>query len=149
MSKVRIFVTFDLEHDGDLYDRLVAQSATRSDSGFEVSGRSEPLTMEDPWREAMRTRIGGVDQLIVICGEHTDASRGVSAELRIAQEERTPYFLLWGRRGSMCTRPAAARPGEGMYSWTPEILQNQIIVTRRIGREAASAPKGDDAVREG
>jgi hypothetical protein len=47
----------------------------------------------------------------------------------------------------MCTKPAAAKSGEGMYSWTPEILENQIIVTRRIAREAAGAPKGAEAAR--
>ena len=55
----------------------------------------------------------------------------VSAELRIAQEEQKPYFLLWGRRESMCTKPVGSKRDEGMYSWTREILQNQIVTTLR------------------
>ena len=47
--------------------------------------------------------------MIVICGEHTEASPGMSAEIRIAQEEKTPYFLLWGRRESLCTKPTGAK----------------------------------------
>ena len=55
----------------------------------------------------------------------------VSAELRIAQEEQKPYFLLWGRREIMCTKPVGSKRDEGMYSWTWGILQNQIVTTLR------------------
>jgi hypothetical protein len=55
----------------------------------------------------------------------------VSAELRIAQEEQKPYFLLWGRREHMCTRPVGAKPKDSMYSWTREILHDQIALTLR------------------
>ena len=42
---VNIFVSFDLDHDADLYALLLEQS-TSSSLGFEVSGRSdvEPST---------------------------------------------------------------------------------------------------------
>ena len=55
----------------------------------------------------------------------------VFAELRIAQEEQKPYFLLWGRREIMCTKPTGAKSSEGMYSWTSQILQDQITLTTR------------------
>jgi hypothetical protein len=55
----------------------------------------------------------------------------VSEELRIAQEENKPYFLLWGRREIMCTRPFSAKAKDSMYSWTREILHDQIILTLR------------------
>jgi hypothetical protein len=55
----------------------------------------------------------------------------VGTELRIAQEEQKPYFLLWGRRERMCTRPAGAKRDDSMYSWTWEILQDQITNTLR------------------
>jgi hypothetical protein len=67
----------------------------------------------------------------VICGEHTAASLSASAELRIAREEQKPYFLLWGRRESMCTKPAGARSTDCMYSWTWAILQSRIVMTLR------------------
>jgi len=67
----------------------------------------------------------------VICGEHTEESMSVSAELRIAQDEQKPYFLLWGRRASMCTKPVGAKNADGMFSWTWAILRNQIIMTLR------------------
>lgn len=133
MSRVNIFVSFDLDHDADLYQLLLEQSANAS-FGFEVSGRSEASTLKDPEGVGLRRRIREADLVIVICGEHTDASVGVFAELRIAQEERKPYFLLWGRRDGMCTKPAGAHSSEGMFSWTSHILQDQINVTTRNAR---------------
>jgi hypothetical protein len=130
VSKVQVFVSFDVEHDADLYELLLAQAASPS-SGFAVAGRSEPCRVPEVWSERVRHRIGQADQVIFICGEHTDASTGVGAELRIAREEGTPFFLLWGRREIMCTKPFGARSLEGMYNWTSQILRQQIAVTLR------------------
>ena len=130
MGNVRIFMSFDLDHDGDLHDQLVEESS-RLTAGFEISARSEAGAMTQRWEARVRRRISEVDEVIVICGEHTDASPRVGAEVRIAQEEKKPYFLLWGRRENMCTKPAGSRTVDGMYSWTPEILQHQIIAILR------------------
>lgn len=32
----------------------------------------------------------------------------------------------------MCKKPSTAKPSDTMYSWTPEILQNQIFMHRRL-----------------
>jgi hypothetical protein len=130
MSNVRIFMSFDPENDRDLHDLLLEQSF-RQCSGFEISARTEAATMTDRWDERVRRQISQADEVIVICGEHTGSSVRVSAELRIAQEERKPYFLLWGRRERMCTRPVGSKRDDSMYSWTWEILQDQIITTLR------------------
>ena len=55
----------------------------------------------------------------------------MSIELEIAREEGKPYMLVWGRRDRMCTKPEGALPGEGMYSWTREILESQINIAIR------------------
>jgi hypothetical protein len=125
---IQIFVSFDIDHDGELYERLAAQSTS---AGFNVLGGSERLSATEVWGERTRRRIREADQVIVICGEHTEASTSVSAELRMAQEEKTPYFLLWGRRELMCAKPVGAKPADGMYSWTRQILQDQIKLTSR------------------
>ncbi len=139
MSKVNVFVSFDLEHDADLYALLLEQSESAS-LGFEVSGRSEASTLKDPEGVGLRRRIREADLVIVICGEHTDASKGVFAELRIAQEEQKPYFLLWGRRDRMCTKPVGAKSSEGIYNWTSEILQDQItLMTRKAHWETTTS----------
>ena len=140
MSDVGIFVSFDVDHDGDLTERLVEESR-RPGSGFRISARSHPGTTAASWDERVRRRIREADEVIVICGEHTDASVQVSAEVRIAQEEETPYFLLWGRRELMCTRPTGSRPGDSMYSWTAGILREQIgIALRKAQSQEPSDP---------
>ncbi len=133
MPNVRIFMSFDPDHDQDLHDLLVEQSRRQS-SGFEISARTEAATMTDRWDEKVRRQISEVDEVIVICGEHTASSVRVNAELRIAQEEQKPYFLLWGRRERMCTKPAGSKRDDSMYSWTWEILQDQIVTTLRNAR---------------
>ena len=138
VSKVQVFVSFDIEHDGELFKLLLAESEAPS-SSFEVLSGSERLAPTEIWSESARRWIRKVDQMIVICGEHTESSPRVSGELRIAQEEQTPYFLLWGRRETMCTKPVGAKSLDGMYSWTQQILHDQITVTsRRISADAAA-----------
>ena len=132
-NKVRVFVSYDREHDGDLHDLLVDQ-ASKSTSGFEISARSRARPPTDPWDEELHREIREADQVIVICGEHTDRSGHVGTELRIAQEAERPYFLLWGRRELMCTKPTTARSADSMYSWTWEILHDQILAILRAAR---------------
>ena len=129
-GRVRIFVSYDVEHDRELYLRLLEQSKG-SGSGFDVIGCSERTTTADTWSESVRRRIRDADQVIVICGEHTKTALCVSAELRVAEFEKTPHILLWGRRETMCTKPAEAGPNEGMYSWTRQVLHDQMAWTRR------------------
>jgi len=138
-SKVRVFLSYDHEHDADLSDRLVEQ-ASEITARFEISGRSTSRCPTDHPDEGLRRSIQESDQVLVLCGEHTEHSDRVAHELRIAQEEERPYVLLWGRREIMCTKPASAKPADTMYSWTPEILQRQILLQRRL----SAAPKEPD-----
>lgn len=132
MSDLRIHLSFDLDHDRDLHDRLVAQAHPVP---FAVASRSEAGAMDDEWSERVRHRIAHADEVVVICGEHTDECSRVSAELEIAQELHKPYVLLWGRRDSMCKKPKGARPDDGMYLWTPAVLANQLVYSLRASRE--------------
>ena len=133
LEQIRVFVSYDREHDGDLHDRLVEQ-ASKSTSGFEISARSRDRAPTDLWDEGLRREMREADEVIIICGEHSNCSERMGTELRIAREEERPYFLLWGRRELMCTKPAAAKPAEGMYSWTLEILQSQIFTIHRAAQ---------------
>jgi hypothetical protein len=130
-QKVRVFVSYDLDHDDDLMARLLDEAAEPA-SGFEVAARSRPHSSWDPADDDLRSAIRAAEQVIVLCGEHTEDSHRVAAELRIAQEEERPYLLLWGRRDPMCTRPVTARTTDSMYSWTPAILRNQLQILRRL-----------------
>jgi hypothetical protein len=102
-----VFVSFDPEHDEHLYELLLEESRSAA-SGFEVLGCSARSTDAGLWSGRLRE------------------------EIRIAREERKPHILLWGRREIMCSKPIGAKPAEGMYSWTPEILQERITYLRRI-----------------
>ncbi len=130
MPRIRIFVSFDGDHDADLHDLLHAQSM-RPGSAFEFSARSQGGAMTEAWTASSRTQIRAAEEVVVICGEHTNASPRVATELRIVQEEGKPYLLLWGRRELMCTKPNGAKPTDAMYSWSPDILESQMSATLR------------------
>jgi hypothetical protein len=117
MAKKRVFVSFDFDHDEDLRTMLVGQ-ANNPASPFELADWSVKAAMTGDWKAKVRTRIKATHQVIVICGEHTDTASGVSVELKIAQEEEKPYFLLWGRKGKTCKKPTAAKSSDKIYEWT-------------------------------
>src|SRR5258706_8649104 len=130
---VRVFLSFDVEHDDDLGVRLCDQSQ-RGGSGFAVTSRSESGTMNERWYAGLRRRVRESDEMIVICGEHTPDSERMNAELKIAQEENKPYLLLWGRRERMCSMPLGVKRSACMYSWTWETLVFQVAQTLRDAR---------------
>lgn len=122
MAKTRVFTSFDFDHDEDLRNLLVGQSKN-PESPFELFDWSVRATMSGDWKKLVRDRIKKTSQMIVICGEHTDAASGVSVELKIAQEEGLPYFLLSGRSGKKNRKPKAAKASDKMYKWTWDNLK--------------------------
>jgi hypothetical protein len=128
----RVFVSYDRAHDADLRDRLLAEA--RGSSLFSVAACSEAAEADEEG-ERLRGRIAAADAVIFICGEHTDECPAVSNELRIAREEQKPHLLLWGRRASMCKKPAGARVDDSKYGWTPDILRAQLQMLTRIKRD--------------
>ena len=129
-APVRVFVSYDVEHDADLVELLEAQAGD-SRAHFEIVARSAGASKSDRELEQLRETIRSVDQVIVICGEQTSEAYPVAVELEIAQEEECPYFLLWGRRQPMCTKPTSAKPADTMFSWTPDIVSHQLAAVRR------------------
>jgi len=125
MTKPKIFISFDFDHDEDLRTLLVGQSKNE-DSPFEIADWSVKEELTGDWREKVRSRIKQVNQAIVICGEHTDSASGVSVELSMAQEEDKPYFLLHGRKDKTCKKPNSAKNSDKIYSWTWDNLKNLI-----------------------
>lgn len=134
----RLFVIYDVEHDRDLYERLVSGSGIAG-LGLAVSGGSTAFAWTEPWQERARSGIRDSDRVLVVCGEHTGESVGVASEFRIVQEERKPYLLLWGRRERMCTKPSGARPDDGMYVWTRQTLDEQFAMMRRVEQREVAA----------
>jgi hypothetical protein len=129
MAKVKLFISFDFDHDEDLRNLLVGQ-AKNPDSPFEIADYSLKEHLTGDWKAKIRERIKRVEQMCVICGLHTDNATGVSVEVNIAQEENKPYFLLEGHGDKICKRPTAARSSDKMYRWTWENLKLLIGGTR-------------------
>jgi hypothetical protein len=118
----RVFTAFDYDHDEALRNLLVGQSK-HGDSPFEMHDWSVKDPFPGDWKARVRTKIRSVDQVIIICGEHTHLATGVAAELTIAREEKKPYFLLWGYSGKTCTKPTSALPDDKLYNWTWDNLK--------------------------
>ena len=122
MSKKRVFISFDYDHDEVLKVYLVGQ-AKNPDSPFELTDWSNKEHLTGNWQEKARTRIKGVDVVAVLCGQHTDRASGVAAELKIAQEEKIPYFLLNGYRDATGKKPTTAKDTDLIYKWTWDNLK--------------------------
>jgi hypothetical protein len=70
MTKKRVFISFDFDHDEDLRNFLVGQSKNK-DSPFEISDYSLKEPLIGDWKEKIRTRIKRVECVAVICGHNT------------------------------------------------------------------------------
>ena len=64
-----------------------------------------------------------VDLVIVLCGEHTHEASGVAAEVGVAQDKSTPYFLLAAYSDKTCTKPRNATSSDKVYKWTWDNLK--------------------------
>lgn len=122
MTKKRAFISFDYDHDSDLKALLIGQ-ARNDASPFSITDMSIKETIAKDWEDNARARIKGCDIVIVICGKYTNSAKGVSVELKIAQQEEIPYFLLWGRTSETCVRPLAAKNEDKIYKWTWDNLK--------------------------
>ncbi len=127
-KKVPVFISFDYDHDDGL-KILLAGQAELTDSPFEIEDWSLKEASAD-WKEKARTRIKRVEQVIVICGLHTDSATGVNAEIEIAQEEKRAYFLLTGRADGGNKKPTAALGADKLYKWTWPNLKKLIAGNR-------------------
>lgn len=122
MAKTKVFISFDYDHDSVLKTFLVGQSKL-PDSPFELADWSIKEHIDENWKKKARGRIKSVNVVAVICGEHTHTATGVSAEVKIAQEENVPYFLLSGYSNKTCTKPTAAKGSDKLYKWTWDNLK--------------------------
>ncbi len=121
----RVFTSFDYDHDNDLRTLLIGQ-AQHPDTPFELADWSVKEHLTGDWQAKVRTRIRCVDQVLVLCGQHTHVATGVGVELRIAREEGKPYFLLAGRREVTCTKPTTATASDKLYTWSWDNLKKLI-----------------------
>jgi hypothetical protein len=116
----RVFVSYDYDNDLDLKNLLVGQ-ARHKGTPFSVQDWSVKYASRG-WKSDARSRIRGASQVIVICGRYTNQAVGVSAEVEIARESKTPYYLLQGRKSGPVRRPKGTHFWETVYPWTWENL---------------------------
>ena len=125
MTKKKVFISFDYDNDSTLKEFLVGQ-AKNSDSPFELADWSIKEHIDENWNAKAKTRIKQVDVVIVICGLNTNTATGVSAELKIAQLEKVPYFLLAGYKDKRNIKPTTALLTDKLYNWTWDNLKTLI-----------------------
>ncbi|MFP3397660.1 hypothetical protein SB749_15120 [Brevibacterium sp. SIMBA_078] len=111
----RAFISFDYDNDARQKDLLIGQSKN-PDSPFVIHDWSLKEPSSD-WKARARRQIRASGLVIVLCGRNMRTAVGVAVELKIAQEEGIPYFLL-AAYTSGSTRPTTALPGDKLYTWT-------------------------------
>ena len=119
------FISFDYDNDKDIYGSLLSQSEDPQ-LAFHVSEWSVKEPIDEKWKDEVRDRLRRVDLMIVICGEHTHDAVGVAAEVTIAREEGTLYFLLKGRRKKTCKKPRTALRADEIHRWTQPNLKRLV-----------------------
>jgi hypothetical protein len=122
-NKVRAFISFDFENDNGIKELLVGQSKN-DDTPFDIADWSIKHHLTGDWKEKARAKIKQTDQVIVLCGQKNAA--GVNAEVKLAQDECKPYFLLRGYKDKGCVKPNTAKDSDKMYTWTWDNLKNLI-----------------------
>lgn len=125
MAASKVFISFDYDNDSDLKTLLIGQ-AKNEDTPFDISDWSVKEHIDGDWKARVRSKLRRVDQVAIICGEKTHTAVGVSAEIKLAQEEGVPYFLLYGRSSKDCTKPLAAKSSDKMYKWTWDNLKTLV-----------------------
>ncbi|HKM13351.1 MAG TPA: hypothetical protein VJY42_00275 [Candidatus Methanomethylophilaceae archaeon] len=125
MVKCRAFISFDYDNDLKIKNSLIAQAKDK-DSPFNIVDVSIKETIDSKWKVAARENIKQSDIVIFICGHHTDAASGVSAEMSITQEEEKPYFLLKGYKKGDVKPPRGARSDDEIHEWKWKSLKSLI-----------------------
>ncbi|QDE33516.1 hypothetical protein FIV50_01070 [Microbacterium foliorum] len=115
----RAFISLNYDNKARLKDLLVGQ-AKNPETPFEIA--DWPIKTAWPnWRAEARRRVKAAGLVIVLCGQNTHPV-GVAEELRIAEEEGVPYFLLAGyKTGS--AKPSTATASDKLFTWTWDNLK--------------------------
>jgi len=121
-NAVPVFISFDYDHDEDLKTLLIGQARNRS-TPFAFTDWSIKKETKG-WKDDARKRIRRCDLVIAICGTHTDSAKGVATEIKIAREERIPFWLLQGRKDGGCKRPQGTWPWESIHPWKWDTIEH-------------------------
>ena len=96
MAKVKVFLSFEFDRDGELYRTFFAQ-ASRGDSFHEIEDYSLNEAYrphDDSWVKKARSQISRSDIVIVALGDDTHNAPGVEKEVTIANQLHKPIFQI-------------------------------------------------------
>lgn len=127
-AKIRVFVSFDYDHDF-FVAKAMAQQLADPRSPFEVENWSmKEAAPTKTWAADARRRINRSDVVLVAVGPQTWRAQGVLEEVRLARQLRVPIRQVIAYKGST-PRPV---PDAGRrYVWTWDNLLNILNVSRR------------------
>lgn len=117
MAKKRVFISFDVDHDENI-KILLAGQAKLADSPFDFIDASVKQHLMGDWKAKVKGRMANIDVVVVLCGQHMTSATGVSAEIEIARQTGTSYFLLSAYSDKTCNKPTSALPADKLYNWT-------------------------------
>lgn len=120
--KKKVYISFDYDYDLELKSNLVAQSLS-SKSNFEVVDMSIKYSITSKWKKYARKKIKACDFMLVICGLNTHNAKGVNAEITLARETNTIYYLIDGRKGKG-TLPKGITNFDQLYRWSWKNLES-------------------------
>lgn len=117
MTKKRIFISFDYDHDEGQKHLLVGQSKL-ADSPFDLADWSSKEHLTGDWEEKIKAKLAYVDIVCVLCGRHMASATGVTHELSMAKELGKAYFLLGAYSEGNMTKPSTAASTDKIYRST-------------------------------
>jgi len=125
VSKKRVFISFDYDHDEGQKHLLVGQ-AKLPDSPFSFSDWSSKEHLTGDWEAKVKLKLAYVDVGCILCGRNMRSATGVDREIELLRELKIPYFLLAAYSDGTCVKPKLARSTDKIYKWTWDNLKKLV-----------------------
>ena len=96
MAKVKVFLSFEFDKDGELYRNFLQQAARGdSDHDFEDCSMDEAYQPHnDSWKKKAAEQIALSDIVIVLLGDDTHNAPGVEVEMTLKNQQDKPGFQI-------------------------------------------------------
>lgn len=125
VTKKRVFISFDFDHDEGQKHLLVGQ-AKHPDSPFDFSDWSSKEHLTGDWKSKIKAKLAYVNVGCVLCGHSTASATGVDHEIEMLRELGIPYFLLAAYSDGKCVKPRAAAASDKLYKWSWDNLKKLV-----------------------
>ncbi len=120
MSKTKVFLSFDYEHDLDMKNNFIAQSE-RQDSPFSVKDMSLEGRIPN-WQQRAREAINNCNVFVVLLRENTHQATGVLREVKMARQLNKRRFQLREKRHN----PQRIEGAGEVVAWTWNNLKKKL-----------------------